>query len=261
MTGIGEPLREIGPAEARAAYAKVARRALDVVFPPLCVACRTRVAEPHSLCSRCWNAMSFLEGPACVRCGAPFDLDPGADTVCGPCHARPRAFDRARALARYDDASKGLILAFKHGDRLDHSPAFARWLERAGRPLLEEADVIVPVPLHRWRLWHRRYNQAAVLAAGIGRLTGTPVDHRALERRRATPSQGVMPSASARRRNVLGAFVVTPTRIAAIRGKRVLLVDDVFTTGATLDACARALKRAGAAAVDALTIARVVRPE
>src|SRR5262249_40644861 len=158
------------------------------VFPPLCVSCRGRVGEPHALCAKCWNAMSFLEGALCTRCGAPFDLDPGTETVCGPCYARGHAFDRARALVRYDDASKGLVLAFKHGDRLDHAPAFARWLERVGRPLLDDADVVVPVPLHRWRLWSRRYNQASVLAARLARLARKPCDHLALERSRATPS-------------------------------------------------------------------------
>ena len=205
--------------------------------------------------------MTFLEGALCAHCGAPFDIDPGAESVCGPCYARPHAFDRARALVRYDDASKGLILAFKHGDRLDHAPAFARWMERIGRPLLAEADLIVPVPLHRWRLWARRYNQAAILAERLARGAAKPFEPLALERKRATPSQGAMANAKARRRNVLGAFGVPPVKTALIRGKRVLLVDDVFTTGATLDACARALKRAGAREVDALTLARVVRAE
>src|SRR6185295_14059020 len=152
------------------AFARAGRRALDLVFPPLCVVCRARVGDPHALCAKCWSSMSFLEGALCARCGAPFDIDPGTETVCGPCYARPRAFDRARALVRYDDASKPLILAFKHGDRLDHAPAFANWLERVGRQLLDETDMVVPVPLHRWRLWLRRYNQAAVLSARIAAL-------------------------------------------------------------------------------------------
>src|SRR5258705_1256902 len=163
-----------------------ARLTLNLLFPPLCVACRSRVAEAHSLCPACWNAISFIEGAMCSRCGTPFDVDPGSETVCGACHAKPHDFDTARSLFRYDDASKGLILAFKHGDRLDHAPAFARWLDRVGRPLLDETDVIVPVPLHRWRLWSRRYNQAAVLAAGIARLAAKPCDHEALERKRPT---------------------------------------------------------------------------
>jgi ComF family protein len=238
---------------------KTAARALDFLFPPLCVACRGRVQESHALCASCWNKISFIEGAACPACGTPFDVDPGGETLCGACHAKPHDFDRALALLRYDDSSKGLILGFKHGDRLDQAPAFARWLERTGRALLAQTDLIVPVPLHRFRLWKRRYNQAAVLAMRLSQLCAVACDPLALERKRATPSQGEMNSAKARRRNVLGAFRVPKKKLPAVRGRRILLIDDVFTTGATLDSCARALKRGGAARVDALTLARVVR--
>ncbi len=235
-------------------------RALNLVFPPLCVSCRMRVGEAHALCAACWNTISFIEGPLCSGCGTPFEVDPGSETLCGACLARPHDFRQARSLFRYDDASKPLILAFKHGDRLDHAPAFARWLERTGRPLFADAELLVPVPLHRWRLWKRRYNQAAVIAEGLSRITGLPHDPLVLEKRRNTKSQGEMPSAKARRKNVLNAFRVSPKRAARMRGRNIILVDDVFTTGATLNACARALKRAGAARVDALTLARVVKP-
>ena len=161
---------------------------------------------------------------------------------------------------RYDEASKGPILALKRADRLDIAPAFARWLARSVAELIAEADLIVPVPLHRTRLWQRRFNQSALLAAGLSRLTGIAADPLALTRVRATKSQGAMPSAKARRRNVRGAFKVAAGRAEAVNGRTVLLVDDVYTTGATLDACAKALKRAGAARVLALTLARVVRP-
>jgi ComF family protein len=253
-------------------YRKTATRAIDLVrhggrlvlnllFPPLCVACRVQVAQARSLCPKCWGAMSFIEGAVCSVCGAPFEVDPGGETVCAACHAKPRDFDRARALLHYDETSKPLVLTFKYGDRLDHAPAFARWLERSGRLLIAEADILVPVPLHRWRLWKRRYNQAAVLAEGLAKLSGHPHDPMALERKRPTPSQGEMASPKARRRNVMGAFRVPSAKIEMVKGRNILLVDDVFTTGATLDACARALKRAGAARVDALTLARVVRPQ
>lgn len=236
------------------------RFALDLVFPPLCIACGARVGEPHALCSACWADMTFVDGAQCARCGIPFDVDPGDETVCAGCLAKPHAFEAARSLFVYDDVSKALILSFKHADRLDYAPALARWLERAGRPMLEGIDLIVPVPLHRWRLWRRRYNQAAILADRVARLSGVPCDPLALVRRRPTPSQGAMASAKARRRNVLGAFAIPPARAAAIKDRSVLLIDDVFTTGATLDACARALKRGGARTVRALTLARVVRP-
>ena len=161
---------------------------------------------------------------------------------------------------RYEDASRDPILAFKRADRLDLVPAFARWLFGACRDLIADADIIVPVPLHRWRLWQRRFNQSALIALALGKSAQKPVDCIALVRTRPTPSQGDMPSAAARRRNVQGAFRVVAGHTARLRGKSVLLIDDVFTTGSTIEACARALKRAGAARVDVLTLARVVRP-
>lgn len=161
---------------------------------------------------------------------------------------------------RYDEKSRGPILAMKHADRLDLTVGFGRWLERSGRELLMETDVILPVPLHPMRLWTRRCNQSAKLAKALGRTTAKPVNFSALVRTRRTPSQGAMPSARARRRNMQGAFRVPSGHKSAIAGCNTLLVDDVLTTGATANACARALKRAGAAKVLVLTLARVVRP-
>ena len=184
----------------------------------------------------------------------------GAAALCAACQRRLPAFDRARALMRYDDASRDPILALKRADRLDLVPAFARWLAPAARELLEQSDVIVPVPLHRRRLWKRRFNQSALLAQALGKLAGKPVECLLLFRARPTPSQGEMPSAAARRRNVQGAFRVDRSRIGALGGRSVLLIDDVFTTGATIEGCARALKRAGSERVFVLTLARVVRP-
>lgn len=241
-------------------WGRIARGALDLLYPPLCIGCRTQVSEPGSLCASCWKDIDFLEGPACHCCGLPFDLDPGADTLCAACLADPPSFDHARAVMRYDEKSRGPILAFKHGDRLDLVPGFARWLDRSGRALLDNADLIVPVPLHSRRLWGRRYNQAAELARHLGRATGKSVEPMALRRVRATPSQGAMPSAKARRRNMRGAFQVSESYQTEIRNRAILLVDDVLTTGATVDACARVLKRAGATKVHVLALARVVRP-
>lgn len=241
-------------------WRRIGRSALDLLYPPLCIACRARVAEPGSLCAACWQSINFIEGPACHCCGLPFDLDPGEETLCGACIADPPSFDRARAVMRYDERSRGPILAFKHGDRLDLVPGFARWLYRVGQPLLDDADLIVPVPLHSGRLWTRRYNQAAELSRAIGKRTDKPVHPLALQRIRATPSQGAMPSAKARRRNMHGAFQIPDSYQDAIHGRRVLLIDDVLTTGATADACARVLKRAGARKVHVLALARVVRP-
>ena len=158
------------------------------------------------------------------------------------------------------EGGRDMVLRFKHGERTDFVPAFAAWLQRAGASLLAEADLLAPVPLHRWRLLARRYNQAALLARALGRRCGMPVLPDALVRTRATASQGAMVSARARRRNVLAAFAVRPGARAAIEGRRIVLVDDVMTTGATLDSAARALLRGGAAEVRALVLARVVRP-
>ena len=234
----------------------VAKAALDLLYPPLCMSCRAQVAEP-GLCATCWSAVTFLDGPGCACCGLPFAVALEGDNLCAACLAKPPAFDRARAILAYDEASRGAILALKHADRLDLVPGFARWLGRTGRPLLEAAEMIVPVPLHRMRLWQRRYNQAAELARALGRAWNRPVATSGLERSRATPSQGAMASAKARRRNVQRAFRVPNAQ--AVAGRRVLLIDDVVTTGATVDACARALKRAGAASVDVLALARVVK--
>lgn len=243
-----------------AVWQKAGRALLDAIYPPLCILCREPVSEPDSLCPACWSELQFIDGAVCARCGLPFDVDPGEDTLCGSCIAHPPHFDRGRAILRYDDNSKKPILALKHSDRLDLVPAFGRWLERSGQPFFAACDMIVPVPLHRMRLWKRRYNQSAEIARAVARLTGIALAPLVLERLRHTPSQGTMPSAKARRRNVRGAFAVPKVRRDEVRSRSILLVDDVLTTGATADACARALKRAGAKSVFVLALARVVRP-
>lgn len=235
---------------------KVAHAVLDLVFPPLCIGCREQVAET-GFCAACWSKVTFLDGPVCACCGLPFGVALEGEMLCAACLATPPAFDSARAILSYDEHSRGAILALKHADRLELVPGFARWLGRSGRALLERSDVLVPVPLHRARLWQRRYNQAAELARRLARDWDRVFDPLALTRSRATPSQGAMSSAKARRRNVQRAFKVPDG--ARIAGKRVLLLDDVLTTGATAEACARALKRAGAAEVHVLALARVVK--
>jgi ComF family protein len=222
------------------------------------MACRAPVGPGGGFCAACWGKITFLDGPGCSCCGIPFPVDLGeAGGLCAACHARRPAFDTARAILAYDAHSRAAVLALKHADRLDLVPGFARWLARAGRPALADADLVVPVPLHRRRLWLRRYNQAAELARRLAREGQLPADPFALVRTRATPSQGAMASARARRRNVLAAFKVPEP--ARVKGRRILLIDDVLTTGATAESCARALKRAGAAKVHVLALARVVR--
>jgi ComF family protein len=236
---------------------KTARRGvLNMLFPPACMSCRAAVGEA-GFCADCWNAITFLGGPGCACCGLPFPVDLEGMNFCAACLANPPAFDTARAILAYDDKSKGAILALKHADRLDLVPGFSQWLARVGQDSLRDCDLIIPVPLHRMRLWRRRYNQAAELARRLAADWNLAVDPLALVRSRATPSQGVMRSALARRRNVLNAFKVPDP--ARVRGRRILLVDDVLTTGATAQACARALRRAGAAKVHVLALARVVR--
>jgi len=234
----------------------VVKALLDLLFPPLCLGCRGAVGQA-GFCAACWSALTFLDGPGCACCGLPFAVALEGETFCAGCLAKPPAFDKARAILAYDDNSRSAILALKHADRLDLVPGFSRWLSRTGRSLLEDCDMIVPVPLHRFRLWRRRYNQSAELARRLAGDWKRNYDPFALIRARATASQGAMSGAKARRRNVLGAFKVPDP--AKVQGKRVLLLDDVLTTGATVEACARALKRAGAEQVHVLVLARVVK--
>jgi ComF family protein len=248
----------MGPAMQGALQA-AGRGVLDLLFPPLCVQCRAQVREPGNLCAACWSAIRFIDGPCCVTCGLPFDIPVFGETRCAACHAEEPAFDAARAVMRYDDASRPMILALKHGDRLDLAPGLSRWLARTGRDFIAASDAIVPVPLHRGRLWTRRYNQSAELARALARESGKSFEPLLLLRTRSTASQGEMPSASARRRNVSGAFKVPDKKRARLGGRSILLVDDVLTTGATVDACARSLKRAGAARVYVVAVARVSR--
>ncbi len=236
--------------------APVAKALLDMFFPPLCIGCRQQTAEA-GFCAACWSAVTFLDGPACACCGLPFGVALDGAMLCAACLTRRPAFDSARAILAYDEHSRTAILALKHADRLELVPGFARWLGRSGGQLLDRCELIVPVPLHRMRLWQRRYNQAAELARRLARDRNLPFAPQLLSRSRATPSQGAMASARARRRNVQRAFAVPDSQ--SVKGRRVLLVDDVITTGATAEACARALKRAGAAEVHVLALARVVK--
>jgi len=232
--------------------------ALDALLPPRCLSCGVAVERQGAICAGCWRELAFLAGPMCACCGYPFEFDLGADTLCGACARQSPAFERARAVLTYDEISRSLVLGLKHGDKTHMAPAFGALMARAGAEILREADALVPVPLHRWRLWRRRYNQSALLAQAIAKTAGPQVRSDLLVRRKPTAPLGHM-SPSARRRTLRGAFAVPPAKRAAIAGKRLVLVDDVLTTGATAEACARTLKRAGAAGVDVLVFTRVVR--
>ena len=230
---------------------------LDIVLPPVCFVCDRPLGREPGLCMTCWAKLSWIERPFCARLGTPLAYDLGPEGLSAEAIADPPPFSRARAACLHDDISRELVHGLKYRDRLELAPAMARWMARAGADLVADADIIVPVPLHRRRLWSRRFNQAAALAGGISTCSGKPANPAALVRIRATPRQ-VGLARDQRQTNVRGAFAVDAGARAEIEGRRVLLVDDVYTTGATVKACARVLLRARASAVDVLTFARVV---
>ncbi|MCC7346482.1 MAG: ComF family protein [Variibacter sp.] len=236
----------------RAAFGLV----VDVALPQLCASCHEPVGSA-GLCAVCWAKLSFIAPPYCERLGIPFTYDPGPGVLSMEAIADPPAYHRARTAVRYDEIARRLVHALKYGDRLDLAPIMGRWMAAAGPPLLDEADALVPVPLHWRRQWARRFNQSALLAEAVGQAAVVPVAHGALRRIKPTPHQ-VGLSQAARAVNVQGAFRVPPQSRWQVAGRRLILVDDVLTSGATLDACARALLRAGAEQVDALAFARVV---
>jgi ComF family protein len=238
------------------AWSHAARLALDIALPTLCVACREPV-NGEGVCAECWAKLSFIAPPFCPRLGIPFVYDPGPGLLSMEAIANPPAYARARAAVRYDDVARTLVHALKYQDRTDLAPAMGRWMARAGHELLGEADALVPVPLHWRRGWSRRYNQSGALARVIERQTGVKVASEALRRVRPTQQQ-IGLSRSQRADNVQGAFKVASDRQSMIQGRRVVLIDDVLTSGATVDACARALLRAKAASVEVLVFARVV---
>lgn len=235
----------------------VARACLGLIYPPTCVACGGATGEPHALCPACWSQMRFLERPFCERLGTPFAVDLGLPLLSPAAIAQPPVFARARGVVRYDEAARTLVHRFKYGDRLELAEALGRMMARAGAELVAEADVIVPVPLHRLRLWWRRFNQAMALAAVVARAGRKPCDPVLLARVKRTQSQ-VGLSRAQRGDNLQGAFRVPESARPRLSGKRVLLVDDVMTTGATANAASRALLRGGAEAVDVLAFALVV---
>lgn len=230
-----------------------------LVFPPCCLVCRRATAEQNALCAACWRSIRFIEQPFCERLGTPFPLDLGDSGLISPeAMAMPPVYTRARAVARYEDGVvRRLVHRLKYSDRLELAAMMGAWMARAGDELLTEADVLVPVPLYRTRLMSRRFNQSALLAKAITGRTGVPTAVDVLARIRPTPPQ-VGLSRTQRALNVQGAFRVTEEHGTAIRDRAVVLVDDVVTSGATVNAACRALLRGGARQVDVLAFARVV---
>ncbi len=234
---------------------------LDAVMPPHCLTCEEAVETQGTLCAACFRGLHRITAPMCPRCGVPFlhAGQGGAGGLCPGCLDHPPAYDTARAALRYDNASQRLVLPFKHADRPELAGPLSAHMARAGAALLARCDLVAPVPLHWRRLFSRRYNQAALLAQRLARGAQRPCIPDLLRRRRPTPPLGDL-GAAARAALVADAFTIRPRAIPRLRGRRVLLVDDVMTSGATVDACTRALLAAGAAAVDVLVAARVPDP-
>lgn len=234
---------------------RVTRPLLDFFLPPHCQLCHEDILEPQSLCGPCWSKLSFITEPCCYFCGTPFDYFVEEGSRCAACIQHKPAFARMRAALLYEDTSRSLLMRLKHGDATYLSPMLARWMATCGKELLAETDVMVPVPLHWTRLIKRRYNQAALLTRELFFETKVAWHPGILRRTRRTPSQGHL-SKVRRLANVAGAFEVVARDKALISGKTILLIDDVYTTGATVNACARALLKAGAARVNVLVLSR-----
>ncbi len=235
------------------------RAALDLALPPLCPSCREPLGGGAGLCAACWSKLSLIEPPYCARLGIPFTYDPGPGLLSMEAIANPPAYDRARAAVRYDDIARALVLSFKYGDRLDLAPMMGRWMARAGRELLSDADALLPVPLHWRRLWARRFNQSAALAGAISEhLRRAGAARRA--QARARHAAAGRPVEDRARRQCARRLPRAAGGKGQVAGRRLVLIDDVLTSGATVDTCARALLRAGAAHVDVLVFARVVAP-
>lgn len=230
------------------------RAVVDFALPPRCPACGAIVSGDGAFCEPCWSKLDFLSGPACAGCGLPFDFDHG-DVLCGACLAETPPHDGVRAAVAYGDVARAVILKLKHGRRVGMAGVIGRYLAR--NVGTERDALLVPVPLHRWRIWRRGFNQSALLAQEVARRTGLVMHTGLIERRKATPMLGGLGRA-ARARTLRGAFLVPSDKKAVIKGRTVLLVDDVYTSGATSGACARVLKRAGAAKVIVLCWARVL---
>lgn len=241
---------------ARAATRAIAAYGLDLLLPPRCPACREIVEDNGRFCLGCWTGLTFITDPVCAGCGAPFDIDRGPGARCGACLDTPPRFTAARAALAYAGSARTVLLDFKHGDRQHLVEIMAPQMVRAGRGWFGPDTVLVPVPLHRRRLWQRGFNQSALLARAVSRRTGSSVAVDAMVRLKPTRSSQGM-GRRARADNVRGAFSVA--RPERIKDKEIILIDDVFTTGATAEACARMLLRSGARDVRVLTWTRVVR--
>jgi ComF family protein len=238
----------------------LAARLVDQLYPPTCAGCGAPIASDGGLCPKCFRGLVPISAPLCPVLGIPFEIDLGPDALSAEALADPPPFARARAAVRYGEVAQTLVGRLKYGDRIELAGLCARLMAGAGHAYWAARPLLVPVPLHRSRLRFRRYNQSLLLAQALGRHLGLEVDPQLVTRHRRTRSQ-VGLSGDGRARNVDGAFSAHADAITRIRGRRVVLVDDVYTTGATVKAVTKALQRAGADSIDVLTFARVVRGE
>ena len=234
-----------------------ARQVLDFALPPRCPGCGGITPEEHLFCLACWQKLHFLAEPCCGRCGLPFEFDSGADAECGGCLANPPIYDRLRAAVAYGEIARKVVLKLKYGGRPAAAETIAHFMQRliAGR---DPEAMLVPVPLHRWRIWKRGYNQSALIASALSRRTGHRAELDILRRVKATP---VLRGLARRERAlaVRGAFALSAHGREVVRGRTIILIDDVYTSGATVDGCAKALRRAGAGRVEIICWARVLR--
>lgn len=232
------------------------RMTADVLVPPVCVACSTPLAGHDTLCTACWQDVDFIRPPLCDRLGIPLPYDTGGPALSAKALADPPPYDRARAVARYSGVMRQLIHGMKYSDQHHAVRLLSRWLTSAGADILASTDLLVPVPLSRRKLWLRRFNQSALIARAVSLETGVAQNPLVLLRTRHTASQ-VGLTLDQRQRNVQGAFAVDPAHAGLVRGRAITLIDDVITTGATVGAATRALKRVGASRVDVLALALV----
>jgi ComF family protein len=228
-----------------------------LMFPPTCLLCKSLTSCVGTVCLGCWCQIRFIERPFCEITGSPFDVEYGEGTISSAAIVKPPSYDRARSAVTYGSQVRKLVQRLKYYDHTDLAPWMAQWMIRAGRDVIEECDVVIPVPLHRWRYFFRQFNQSAEIARALSARIKRPLLPHVLVRVRPTRTQvGLL--RSERAENVNNAFDVPLNLRSLIKGKRILLIDDVYTTGATVNSAARTLKNAGATSVNVLTFARVI---
>ncbi len=242
---------------------KVSHWALNVILPPQCLSCSVRIDKAHNICPNCWKDLNFISEPMCDCCGYPFEFQVHHGNIgknlCGQCLSQERSFDKAISALRYDTISRKMIIGYKHHDRTEFAVFFAKLLQQIGNEILNQTDIIIPVPLHQRRLFKRRYNQSALIAEILSKEYNIKHVPELLVRIKNTPPQEG--NVRKRAKNVRGAFKINPEQADKIKGKTILLIDDVYTTGATIENCSIVLKKSGAETINVMTVTRVITPK